>query len=78
MTPAQENRLYWFARHGGRGRLDHSSLIMEDKTVVNWPGLLAVMHLVAMGAIAGDQGYLSLTDYGRRLLEGADASELPL
>lgn len=78
MTPRQADRLYWFAKHGGRGRLEHSSLIMEDKTVVNWPGLLAVMHLVALGAIAGEKGYLAITDYGRRLLEGSGPQELPL
>lgn len=78
MTPAQYNRLYWFAQHGKRGRLDHSSLIMEDGTVLKWPGLLAVMHLVAAGAIVGGKGSLGLTSYGRRLLEEYKSGELPL
>ena len=78
MTPAQFRRLEWFVANGGRGRLEHSTLIMENKVTTNWPGLLAVMHLIALGAIAGSQGYLQLTEYGRRLLEGSEPGNLPL
>lgn len=78
MTPAQFRRLEWFVENGARGRLEHSTLIMANKVTVNWPGLLAVMHLVAQGAIDGEGGYLKLTDYGRRVLEGRENGTLPL
>lgn len=76
MTGAQFFCLKWLARHGGTARVDGHLIIAFDKSVAEGRALVCFMHLVALGAIAGDNGELLITAKGRRYLDRTETGDL--
>jgi len=66
LTDAQTEKLEWLHKQGGSGYLDkHGRMVAGGDHMPQgcWP---AWLNLVAHGLIAGGDGRIELTDYGRR------------
>lgn len=78
MTQQQFYWLTWFAKHGGRGRMNGNQVLMHDGSPSGGYPAVPFLHLVALGAIAGGRNELVLTEYGQRLVERTWTPELEL
>ena len=68
LTRTQHLWLEWLDRHGGRCRPCGQKLMAVNGTCTNTAAAISFVNLVAKGAVAGRDGYLEITEYGRRLL----------
>lgn len=67
LSATQHAYLQWLHDNGGRAELRGAYLIAGSKKT-NCQASLPFLHLCQKGAIEGKDGYLQITDYGRRLL----------
>ncbi len=75
LTDAQNEKLGWLHKQGGSGYLDKHGRVVAGGDYMPqgcWP---AWLNLVAHGLIAGGDGRLTITDYGRRHIASSGASE---
>jgi len=75
LTDAQNEKLEWLHTQGGSGYLDkHGRMVAGGDHMPQgcWPVWL---NLVAHGLIAGGDGRLTITDYGRRHMAPSGATE---
>lgn len=75
LTDAQNEKLEWLHKQGGSGYLDkHGRMVAGGDHMPQgcWP---AWLNLVAHGLIAGGDGRLTITDYGRRHMAPSGATE---
>ena len=75
LTDAQNEKLEWLHKQGGSGYLDkHGRMVAGGDHMPQgcWP---AWLNLVAHGLIAGGDGRLTITDYGRRHMAPSWATE---
>lgn len=69
-TPKQFEALVWLKVNGGRARPAGLRLIAENGEETNTAAAIAFLNLCAKGAVAGSGGFLTITEYGERLLDG--------
>lgn len=70
LTSTQFHWLQWLAKHGGKAVPYGLKIrIVGSEEETNASASVSFIHLVAKGAIAGINGRLEITDYGRRLLK---------
>jgi hypothetical protein len=67
LTATQFQWLQWVDRHGGKAYPDGLKL-RAGNDHSNTGAAISFVNLVAKGALTGRDGYLEITDYGRRLL----------
>lgn len=67
LTSAQFSWLQWVDRHGGKCYPRGVRLQAGDDWTSS-AAAISFVNLVAKGALAGRDGYLEITEYGRRLL----------
>lgn len=67
LTATQFRWLQWLEKQGGRGQPKGLKIAAGDEET-NTGAAISFINLVAKGAVVGRDGYLEITDYGRRLL----------
>lgn len=67
LTATQFAWLQWVYRHGGKCSPNGVRVKAGDDWT-SQAAAISFVNLVAKGALAGRDGYLEITDYGRRLL----------
>lgn len=68
LTTTQFRWLQWLAAKGGKAWPKGVVIVDAQGARTNSAATLSFVHLVAKGAVTGRDGYLEITDYGRRLL----------
>jgi hypothetical protein len=76
VTASQFYCLKWLAKHGGRGRVVGYQILMPNGETSGRAALVSFMHLVGVGAIAGDKGEMYITEQGRRYIERTETEKL--
>lgn len=72
LTQPQANFLLSFGAAGGRGFMKGRTLrALAEGRAKQWDGRWSsvILQCVALGALQGADGYVSLSEYGRRLIE---------
>lgn len=67
LSTRQFQWLQWIAQHGGKAYPQGLKLRAGNDTS-SAAAAVTFVHLCAKGALVGRDGYLEITDYGRRLL----------
>lgn len=66
LTEAQNEKLAWLHERGGSGYLDRYGRMVAGGDVGHPAWQQSWLNLVAHGMVAGGEGRLTVTDYGRQ------------
>lgn len=78
LTKTQFRWLQWLAHHGGRAvPMGLKVKIAGSEEETNTGAAISFLNLVSKGAVAGRDGYLEITDYGRRLVSPFPQKDSP-